>query len=90
MTVTAAALQGVVALGTTDPTEGNGKYTSPALTTSIINTASGYNSSAGAIVVTVNIVRSGGAIAAGNIALVKSIATGATDLFPELINKVLG
>jgi hypothetical protein len=87
MTVTPKVLQEIVELGTTDPAEGSGKYTSPTGATTIIVAANAFNSSASPVAVTLNVVAPAGAVAATNIMNVITIAAGASYNFPELVNQ---
>jgi hypothetical protein len=86
MTVTPKVLQEIVELGTANPAEGAGKYTSPANTTTIIGAATAFNSSVASVVVTLNTVAPAGSVGATNVMNVINIAPGATHSFPELIN----
>jgi hypothetical protein len=87
MTVTPKVLQEIVELGTTDPAEGSGKYSSPTNTTTIISAAIAFNSSGSNQTVTLNVVAPSGAVASTNVMNVITIAAGATYNFPELINQ---
>src|SRR5688572_13397474 len=86
MTVTAKALvQGSVLTGAAVS-----YYATPASARAVIKSATVCNTTAGAISVTVHIVPSAGAPAAANTLIsARSVAAGASDNCPELVNKVL-
>lgn len=67
-------------------------YTSPPTGKgTIIDKATGTNTTAAPATLTVNLIKSGGAAGAGNvIASAQSIAPGAAYTFPELVGHVLG
>lgn len=67
---------------TTEYTAGSGVRT-------IIDKFTGYNGTAGAVTLTVKLVPSGGTAGAANIIVLKSIAAGATETFPELVGHAL-
>lgn len=64
------------------------QYTSTGLRT-IIDKFTGYNHTAGAVTLAVNIVPSAGAAATANIVVLKSLAAGETYNFPEIVGQVL-
>jgi hypothetical protein len=55
----------------------------------IVDKFTGYNGTAGAVSLTVNLVASGGAAGASNVKVVRSLAAGETYTFPELVGQVL-
>lgn len=55
----------------------------------IIDKFTGYNGTGGAVTLTVKLVASGGAAAATNIIVLKSLAAGETYNFPEIVGHVL-
>jgi len=63
-------------------------YTATGVRT-IIDKFTGYNGTAGAVTLAVNLVASGGAAAATNLIVLKSLAAGETYNFPELVGHVL-
>jgi hypothetical protein len=65
------------------------QYTAGTGVRTIIDKFSGYNGTAGAVSLTVNLVPSGGSADATNVKVVKSIAAGETYTFPELVGQVL-
>lgn len=65
------------------------QYTAGTGVRTIIDKFSGYNGTAGAVTLTVNIVPSGGAAGAGNVKVSKSLAAGEAYTFPELVGQIL-
>lgn len=65
------------------------QYTAGTGIRAIVDKFTGYNGTAGAVTLTVNLVASGGAAGAANIKVVKSLAAGETYSFPELVGQVL-
>jgi hypothetical protein len=55
----------------------------------IVDKFTGYNGTAGAVSLTVNLVASGGAAGASNVKVVRSLAAGETYTFPEMVGQVL-
>lgn len=66
------------------------QYVSTAPTRTIIDKFTGYNSTAGAVTLTVRLVSSGGTAGVANAMVVKSLAAGETYAFPEVVGHVLG
>ena len=64
------------------------EYTAAGVNT-IIDKFTAYNSDVLAIVVTVNLVANAGSAAATNIIVVKSVAAGVTETFPEIVGHTL-
>lgn len=64
-------------------------YTAGAGVRTILDKFTAYNGTAGAVSLTVNLVPSGGAVAAANVQVVKSVAGGETYTFPEIVGHVL-
>jgi hypothetical protein len=64
------------------------QYTASGVKT-IVDKFTGYNGTAGAVTLTVNIVASGGAAGASNVKVAKSLAAGETYTFPELVGHIL-
>jgi hypothetical protein len=64
-------------------------YTAATGTRAIIDKCTGYNGTAGAVTLTIKIVPSGGAAAATNIIVLKSLAAGETYTFPEVVGHVI-
>ena len=84
MTITARPLftsQYAVNADTTMYTSSDGR--------TILDKCTAYNSDAATRTLTINIVASGGSAGASNINIVKSIATGDTYTFPEIVGHVL-
>jgi len=65
------------------------EYTASSGMRTIIDKFTGYNSTGGAVSLTVKLVASGGAAGATNVVVVKSIAAGETYTFPEVVGHVL-
>lgn len=84
MTVTSKPLVTANYAAAADTTE----YTATGVRT-IIDKCTAYNSDVGAQTLTVNLVPSGGAVAATNIVVLKSLAAGETYTFPEIVGHVL-
>lgn len=84
MTVTAKTLLEAKAAENSDTTQ----YTASGVRT-IIDKLTGYNYSAGAVALNVNLVASGGAAAASNLVTVKTLSAGETYTFPEIVGHVL-
>lgn len=61
------------------------EYTVPAGTRTILDKFTGYNGTAGAVLLTVKLVPNGGTAGASNITVAKSIAAGETYTFPEIV-----
>jgi hypothetical protein len=55
----------------------------------IVDKFTGYNGTAGAVSLTINLVASGGAAGASNVKVVRSLAAGETYTFPEMVGQVL-
>lgn len=64
------------------------QYTASGVRT-IIDKFTGYNGTAGAVTLTVNLVASGGTAGAANAKVSKSLAAGETYTFPEMTGQVL-
>jgi hypothetical protein len=64
-------------------------YTAGTGVRTILDKFTAYNGTAGAVSLTVNLVPSGGAAAATNVQVLKSIAAGETYTFPEIVGHVL-
>lgn len=64
-------------------------YTSPAKTTTTLKAVTVYNSTAGAVIVEINLVASGGAATVTNRVVRRSIAVDETYTCPELIDHAL-
>ena len=84
MSVTAKPLYTAAYLGSTDTT----LYTATGVRT-ILDKCTAYNSDAGAIVVSFNLVPNGGSVGASNKVVSKSLAAGETYTFPEVVGHVL-
>lgn len=67
---------------TTQYTPGTGVRT-------IIDKFTAYNGTAGAVTITVNLVPSGSTAGASNVKVMKSLATGETYTFPEMVGQIL-
>lgn len=65
------------------------QYTAGANMRVILDKFTAYNGAVGAVVLTVNVVPSGSAAGASNIKSSKSIASGETYTFPEVVGQVL-
>lgn len=65
------------------------EYTAPVGTRTLIDKFIGYNGSAGALTLTVNLVASGGAAGVSNTVIVKTIPAGETYTFPEVVGNYL-
>jgi hypothetical protein len=65
------------------------EYTAPAGTRTILDKFTAYNGSAGAVLLTVKLVPSGGTAGASNVTAVKSIAAGETYTYPEIVGHSL-
>ena len=65
------------------------QYTAPTSTRTILDKITAYNGYASSVVLTINMVASGGSAGASNIAIVKSMASGETYTFPEVVGHVL-
>lgn len=65
------------------------EYTAASGMRTIIDKFTGYNGTAGSVSLSVNIVPSGSTAAASNLKVVKSVSTGETYTFPELVGQVL-
>ena len=65
------------------------QYTSTSMRT-IIDKFQAYNSDTVVQTLTVNLVVSGGAAAATNVVVVKSLAAGEAYIFPEIVGNILG
>lgn len=66
------------------------QYTAPASTRTIIDKMTATNTTAGAVTLSVNLVASGGAAAAGNLIVsAQSIAAGTSYLLPEVVGHIL-
>lgn len=85
MSVTSKPLYTAAYLGSTDTT----LYTAGAGVRTILDKVTAYNSDAGALLVAFNIVPNGGAVGASNMIVSKSIASGDTYTFPEVVGHVL-
>jgi len=85
MSVTSKPLYTAAYLGSTDTT----LYTAGAGVRTILDKVTAYNSDAGALLVAFNIVPNGGAVDASNKIVSKSIASGDTYTFPEVVGHVL-
>ena len=85
MSVTSKPLYTAAYLGSTDTT----LYTAGASVRTILDKVTAYNSDAGALLVAFNIVPNGGAVGASNKIVSKSIASGDTYTFPEVVGHVL-
>lgn len=64
-------------------------YTTPAGTRTIIDKCSGYNGTASAVTLAVNLVPSGGSAGATNLIMLKSIPAGEAYTFPQVVGHVL-
>lgn len=64
-------------------------YTAPTATRTIIDKCTGYNGTAGAVTLGINIVPLSGSAAAANLIMSKSIAAGEAYTFPEVVGHVL-
>lgn len=85
MSVTSKPLYTAAYLGSTDTT----LYTAGAGVRTILDKVTAYNSDAGALLVAFNIVPNGGAVGASNKIVSKSIASGDTYTFPEVVGHVI-
>lgn len=65
------------------------QYTAGSGVRTVIDKFVGYNGTAGAVSLAVNIVPSGSAAGASNLIVSKSIAAGETYTFPEVVGQVL-
>ena len=85
MTVTAKPLVTAAYASNTEATA----YTTPAGVRTIVDKFTGYNSTAGAVSLTVKIVPNAGTAGASNVLAVKSLAAGETYNFPEIVGHVM-
>lgn len=85
MTVTSKCLLESKALESSQTTQ----YTAPTGTRTILDKLTAYNGHTTSVVVTINIVASGGSASASNIVVSKSMAAGETYTFPEVVGHVL-
>ena len=65
------------------------QYTAGVGVRTIIDKFSGYNGTAGAVTLAVNLVPSGGSAGASNLKVLKSLAAGESYTFPEVVGHVL-
>jgi arginine repressor len=63
-------------------------YTATGVRT-ILDKLTGYNYTAGAVTLAVNLVASGGAAGAANLVVLKTLSAGETYTFPEIVGHVL-
>ena len=85
MTVTAKCLLEAKRAESSQTTQ----YTAPASTRTIIDKFSAYNGHTSSVVLSVNLVASGGSASATNLIVSKSLASGESYTFPELVGNVL-
>lgn len=85
MTVTAKPIITSKYAAATDTTE----YTVGTGTRTIIDKFTGYNADASSRTLTVNLVPNGSSAATANVLVVKTIAAGVTETFPEVCGHVL-
>lgn len=85
MTVTAKPLIVSKYAAATDTTE----YTTATGVRTIIDKFTGYNATAGTLTLTVNLIPNAGTVGTSNVVVVKSIAAGVTETFPEVCGHVL-
>jgi hypothetical protein len=80
MTVTSKPIIPSKFASATDTTE----YTASTGTRTIIDKFTGYNSTGGSVTLTVNLVAIAGLVSTSNVVVVKTIAAGVTETFPEV------
>ena len=85
MTVTAKPLIAAKYAAATATAE----YTAATGVRAIIDKFTGYNGTAGSLTLTVNIVPTTGSVAGSNVLVVKTIAAGVTETFPEVCGHAL-
>ena len=65
------------------------QYTAPAGTRTILDKFTAYNGHTSSVVLSINIVASGGSAGASNLIVSRSLASGETHTFPEVVGHAL-